>query len=188
MIKLIAKLERQLLNLLQEYPGGIKEYDLLVLLDAQGEPLFPDYRQNNLTLFKSHFLLFHTLYRLREQLWREQRYHLHIHSLDIRLADYHPGNTGLCSKDSLRDYYLNLDNLFKTDAAAVDDMINDFWLQLSGLDKRREALTVLQLIDPVDDLTIRRQYRKLVMQHHPDRGGDGARIKELNIAMDILGR
>lgn len=34
---------------------------------------------------------------------------------------------------------------------------------------------------------IKRAFRKLAMQHHPDRGGDEARFKEIQAAYDVLG-
>lgn len=34
---------------------------------------------------------------------------------------------------------------------------------------------------------IKKRYRKLAMQHHPDKGGDEAKFKEINEAYDVLG-
>jgi len=34
---------------------------------------------------------------------------------------------------------------------------------------------------------IKRAFRKLAMQHHPDRGGDETRFKEIQAAYDVLG-
>ena len=53
---------------------------------------------------------------------------------------------------------------------------------------RDEALAVLGLSDPVDDKTIKATFKKLVMQYHPDRGGDDLKLQELNMAMDLLKR
>jgi curved DNA-binding protein CbpA len=38
----------------------------------------------------------------------------------------------------------------------------------------------------VDDATIKRRYRRLAMRHHPDRGGDGVRLREINAALATL--
>jgi len=37
-----------------------------------------------------------------------------------------------------------------------------------------------------DDDAILRQYRRLAMRHHPDRGGERARLQAINAAMAIL--
>ncbi|NNG14653.1 MAG: DnaJ domain-containing protein, partial [Gammaproteobacteria bacterium] len=44
------------------------------------------------------------------------------------------------------------------------------------------------LDDPVSDADIKQQYRRLAMQHHPDRGGDDATLQKINAAMNILTR
>lgn len=38
----------------------------------------------------------------------------------------------------------------------------------------------------MDDLTIKRHYRRLAMRHHPDRGGDKAQLQIINAAMEAL--
>ncbi len=55
-------------------------------------------------------------------------------------------------------------------------------------DERRDALAELELTDPVDWRAIKSQHRQLAMRHHPDRGGDEARLQAINAAMNVLGR
>ncbi|VAW86545.1 hypothetical protein MNBD_GAMMA18-476, partial [hydrothermal vent metagenome] len=48
------------------------------------------------------------------------------------------------------------------------------------------ALSQLGLKAPVTDEQIRRRYKELVMQHHPDRGGNEQQLQALNQAMAVL--
>jgi DnaJ-domain-containing protein 1 len=57
-------------------------------------------------------------------------------------------------------------------------------------DPFRRALTVLGLTPPVSIDAVRTAYRKLAMQHHPDRGGDAATFSRVtdayHLALNIL--
>lgn len=137
-------------------------------------------------LFHNHFILFHGLYRLRELLWEQQLAHLEISPLSIIYQPYQAGEQSMSQPDPLRDYYLDLSQLMETTSYDVDEMMGRFWVNMQRNEHREDALAVLGLSDPVDDLMIRKSYQKLVMQHHPDRGGDELKIQELNLAMDVL--
>jgi DnaJ-domain-containing protein 1 len=177
-------------EILQQNPGGMREYDLMEALDQRcvegfGETVFA----NHLSMFQSHFVLFHSLYLLRDRLHRDGIAALDIHCLSIRLLPLSHGRGGLPQlRDPLREYYLDLNNMEKMDAAEVDRLLDSFWQRIVAVDRREQALTCLGLVDPVDYDEIRSQYRRLVMQHHPDRGGDHERLQELNDAMRTLER
>ena len=69
----------ELLDLLQgilfDHPEGIKEYDLLMILKEMELPVFHCSRfPGSLALFRSHFMLFHLLYDLRERLYQGPDY------------------------------------------------------------------------------------------------------------------
>ena len=51
---------------------------------------------------------------------------------------------------------------------------------------RDDALRTLGLTDPVHTAVIKKTYRRLVMRHHPDRGGDTQQLQNLNAAMTVL--
>jgi DnaJ-domain-containing protein 1 len=142
--------------------------------------------RDNLTLFQSHFLLFHHLYQLQSQLWANQRGHLDISPLNIQLSDYHAGEINLQQHDALRDYYLDMANLNNTTPEDVDKMLDNFWRRYLSPAERKAALDLLGLEDPVDDQTIKQSYRRLVMQHHPDRGGETERLQSLNEVIRVL--
>ncbi|MBE2293386.1 MAG: J domain-containing protein, partial [Phycisphaerales bacterium] len=52
--------------------------------------------------------------------------------------------------------------------------------------RRQAALATLELCDPVDGVMIKQQYRRLAMRYHPDRGGDGQHLCEINAALAVL--
>ncbi len=164
------------------------EHELLRRLEAAGHPEFDRRRlADPLGLFRTHFLLFHCLYRLRERLAAAGEASLEIHCLRIRLGPPEGrGDTLPGGHDPLRDFYLDLGHLRSTDADAVRALLEGFWREAARREARAEALAVLGLEDPVDDATIRDRYRRLARLHHPDRGGDGARLREINAAMDRL--
>ena len=182
------RIEALVLELLAAHPAGLSEYELFKGLDRKGlegfaDPVFHD----PLALFRSHFLLFHVLYRLADRLVREDSGRLAISPLCVRLHPGRAATTGAVDRpDPLRSYYLDLENLSATDAAQVNAMLGRFWARLDEPSQRAEALAVLGLEEPVDEPTIRRRYRRLVMEHHPDRGGDKERLQALNAAMATL--
>lgn len=184
----IARLGALLWDILQANPDGLSEYELMKALRLHGEAQFETASfRNSLSLFRAHFLLFHSLYRLRQDLWRGQRAHLEISALNIRVLPFRQTySTELSAHDPLRDYYMDLSNLEETSAADVEALLEAFWSRLCCNDQRREALDVMGLEDPVDDKAIKQRYRKLVMQHHPDRGGSKERLQDIHGAMAIL--
>ncbi|MEN8168771.1 MAG: DNA-J related domain-containing protein [Pseudomonadota bacterium] len=182
-------LEQACLALLSQHPDGISEFQLLKSLRDEEYRLFPKLEpDDHLGLFQSHFLLFHTLYRLRDRLHAEQRAVLRISALLIELCDYQAGEAVLCEADPLRDYYIDLTNLDVIGEADVVALLADFWrrMQLGEPQQLAIALSVLELDEAADFEQVKRQYRRLVMRHHPDRGGDTAKMHSLNEALDVL--
>ncbi len=177
-----------LLGLLERHPGGVSEYELFNQLSALS---FPDYeepaRRPALGLFRAHFALFHALYRLRDRLWDERRAQLDISTLCIQLSAYRAQQSDLPSRrDPLRDYYLDARHLRNTSADDVEQLLGKFWRRFGAGDRREYALNALGLNDPVDDATIKQTWRRLAMQHHPDRGGSAQRLQEINAALTAL--
>lgn len=177
-------------EILCEHPAGMREYDLMGALERRcvagfGAAAFADH----LSMFQSHFLLFHCLYALRDRLHAQGSAGLDIHCLSIRLWPFKECNGGLPQQhDPLRDYYLDLGNLNKTDAVEVDRLLNSFWHRFIAMDERQLALQRLGLSDPVAYSDIKSRYRRLVMEHHPDRGGAHEKLQLINEAMRTLDR
>lgn len=188
-----------LLDILSLHPEGLSEYDLLQRLRQDTPPapgmaaadtgveLGPGRFDDNHSLFRTHFLLFHHLYQLRDRLIGQQAGDLEIHTLCIRWLPPHGGNAQqLGQPDPLRAYYLDLSNLTDTTREDVDAMLGRFWSRFSRDERRQEALATLDLQEGADADAIRAQYRRLAMRHHPDRGGDAGRLQAINAAMAIL--
>ncbi len=180
----------KLQRVLRAHPAGISEFGLIKWLEADGQAGFDkDCLRTNLSLFQTHFLLFHSLYLLRDELSARGDARLDISALCIQLIPLtHTSPSAIDRHDPLRAYYLDLDNLENTPDHEVDALLNTFWEHFIGDDERRQALSVLELQDPVDWPIIKARHRRLAMQHHPDRGGDKARLQAINAAMDRLTR
>lgn len=187
---LVQALADRLHGILCARPEGLSEHELMVLLQESGQPLFDaGVFRDRLALFRAHFLLFHTLYVLSDTLVAAGRGRLRIDPLAIVLQRAAEGGGGaLAWTDPLRAYYLDLDNLERTTAADVEAMLGHFWSRLYADDHRHQALATFALRHPVDYAAIRRRYRQLVKEHHPDRGGDTATLQRINDAMAILTR
>ena len=189
MENLIQQLQVQLQETLLAFPTGIREFDLIRHLCNRGDNLLQeDPFRDELSLFQTHFLLFHVLYRLQQTLTATKTSRVEISSLHIQLSPYvEPTAMTLETHDPLQEYYLNLDNLKTTSEQDVQDLLESFWKKFAGLERRQAALVILELEDPVSTDDIRQQYRRLAMKHHPDRGGDKIAFQEIAMAGKWLG-
>ncbi len=189
-INLDDNFHNHVLEILQHHPLGLSEYELFNILAKSGKSDFDRSAwQSEHALFCQHFLLFHALYRLRELLHEQQRGCLEISALRICLSEWQSSTQTLPTDvDPLRDFYLDITQLEKISADDVQEMLGGFWLHFHNNECRRTALAVLGLIDPVNDNDIKQRYRRLAMQHHPDRGGDESMLQDINAAMSILTR
>lgn len=189
----VADLEAQLLVLLGENPVGLSEHELLKRL-RKANPLFADFdARQPLSLFRGHFLLFHALYRLRTRLSRERSGRLVIDPLRIVLEPVGPADVAQAgvflvpsNSGDLSGWYTDLGRWQATTAAEVVELLRQFHVARRANGRRQAALAELGLRDPVDDAAIKRRYRHLAMRHHPDRGGDGQRLREINAAFAVL--
>ncbi|WP_018994618.1 DNA-J related domain-containing protein [Thioalkalivibrio sp. ALJ2] len=183
-----ALLER-VLEALRGHPCGCTEHELIAQLrDLEVEPFAAARLQEPLSLFQTHFVLFHCLYRLRDMLAGQGEW-LRIHCLGIGIEPLQAADMGSdlpARGDPLRAYYLDLTRLEGMDAAAVEALLGEFWAHLARDERREQALEVLGLEDPVDAAAIRQQYRRLAQRHHPDRGGDTAVLQRINAARWVL--
>ena len=191
---LLDSLNAALPMLLSENPEGISEFELIRTLS---QPPFSLFRKgclsDSLSLFRVHFVLFHVLYSLRDQYHATARGTLEISAMRIRQLPYAAGIPGLAFSDPLREYYLDWQNFEQTGQEDVDSLLESFWkgfatgrtLNTADLEK---ACATLELTPAADYAEIKRQYRKLAMKHHPDRGGNSEKLKEINGAMLILSK
>ena len=172
---------------LHRHPEGISEHELICVLRGVGKleaPAGP--RALPHELFRSHFLVFHALYSLRDRWWQAREAHLEISPLKIQRLPYAVGERALGSHDGLREYYLDMANLDATSVEDVNRLIASFQARLQRHDRRADALAELGLQDPIEDEAIKEAWRRLAMEHHPDRGGDADRLQAINAAVAIL--
>lgn len=185
-------LAQQLHRLLREAPAGISEYQLIQQLKDRHCTHIPNLPlTDKLVLFRTHFLVFNALYRLRDQLLAEQAAFLQISPLCVQLLPYQAGSSEVSEHDPLRDYYLDMSQLSSTDEEAVEKLLASFWTRMQGGEEKRAALELFELTDDaqvLDFSVIKHRYRQLVSIHHPDRGGSTSRLQSINKAMEILER
>lgn len=183
-----------ILAILKKSPNGISEFDILKTL----KDLLPAFNQladdNNLQLFRQHFLIMNALYQLQTSLWQDENLVLDITATRITL--FSASQVKLSDNTHLSDsvdaklaaYYLDWDEYEKTDADEVSRLLNSFFkgISLAGSD-RDSALKTLEIdAENPTKTDIKQQYRKLAQQHHPDRGGDQDRFIDLRQAYEYL--
>ena len=185
----LPSLARLVADILQQHPQGLSEYELLgKLRELDALPDETLTATSHLELFQVHFLLFHVLYQLRDEYWKQQKAHLEISPLKIQFLPYRKATTDLSEADPVKEYYQDLSNLEQTDSDDVIELLSRFWMRMEGGEQRRQALQTLGLDDGADFATIKKRYRELAMQHHPDRGGEAGKLQEMNAAMAWLAK
>lgn len=196
-------LAEHVFRLLQALPEGCSEYQLIQQLRDRGDPRLPNLPLlDPLVLFRTHFIVFNALYRLRDRLWQERSHHLCISALQLQLQPYELAADQPAEPDPLRGYYLDMRNLSDTGKDEVECLLDSFWNRMYGYrngnpnaadnpENRLAALEVFELQEDASELDftgIKRRYRELVSVHHPDRGGSTSRLQSINLAMEILER
>ena len=175
-----------LLALLRQASGSYKVHELLAELRRQEliPPLPGDERQQ---LFRLNFLIMNALYQLQAEL-HDEGWWLLISTLDIRIAPLAPRNTAsaLAQGEALRSYYLDWQVFWQTDREEVEALLGSFWRACERDEHRAEALTLFALLAGAGPNAIRRRWRELALQHHPDRGGDADTFIRLRWAWEHL--
>ncbi|RTE87546.1 MULTISPECIES: DNA-J related domain-containing protein [Gammaproteobacteria] len=173
--------------------GSLKEFELIQKLQSPPyEILSKKALHGELSLFQTHFLVFHCLYKIRQQWRKEQFLDLNIDALDIRLMPYDAGQSGLVVEDKLEKYYLDWDEWEKTTQADVESLLNQFW---SGfIEESRppsvskdDALVTLSLEAlPSKKSELKDAYRRAIHRTHPDKGGSAEEAQAVQLAYESL--
>ena len=192
----VTRLFDSIVEILEAHPEGLTEYELIQELshagptspdgDDPGSVLGNEMRAGDLQLFRSHFFLFHVLYRLRDHLLARKRYVLSIFCLEIRLFPYREASGGIAEADPMREYYLDLRNMEDMDESEVRKMLEGFFARLESYSRMEEDLAALDLRPGAAPDTVKRRYRHLALRHHPDRGGDAQVFRKISEAMSRL--
>ena len=182
---------------------------------------FPDMEIGSaspLDLYRSHFALFHLLYRLQEEFYPEGLY-LHVHFMRIFLAEYpasgkcryylddtgqfcgagcegendycpfHRKRVGESALEALsvKYFYLDRDNFDRLDEKTAEAFLQGAWELLTRYGDYEKSLAVLGISGNPDLPTVKRNFRRLAMEHHPDRGAEShRRFNEINRAYRLL--
>ncbi|UCM44725.1 DNA-J related domain-containing protein [Aeromonas dhakensis] len=174
-----------LLALLRQASGSYKVHELLAELRRQEfiPPLPGDEQQ----LFRLNFLIMNALYQLQAEL-HDEGWWLLISTLDIRIEPLAPRNTAsaLARGEALRSYYLDWQVFWQTDREEVEALLGSFWRAYARDEHRAEALILFALPAGAGPDAIRRRWRELALQHHPDRGGDADTFIRLRWAWEHL--
>ncbi len=160
--------------------------ELIQYLEKNGYNL--DESSGNLGLFQKNFAIKNALYDLQEGLVAEGFY-LEITPLKTTLLPLtHTGRQQLSSTGelNLRAFYGDWKNCEEATEESVSQLLQGFWERFISEDKRPEAFDVLGLEADAGDDEIKQRYRKLVAEHHPDKGGDSIRFMEIREAYEIL--
>lgn len=181
---------------------ALKEYDLMKHLVTQGFLQFTPSLEP-LALFRSHFLLFHLLYRLQDK-WRSEGVgQLVIHTLEINLLPLHDNLQqtafALTENDEIKRYYLDYQTFLTTQEQDVIDLITQFWQSFGtqptfptsvseqAMTDAKHCLNITQpLTEETANLVIIQQFRKLSQKHHPDKGGDAETFHAICQAKELL--
>ena len=183
----LSLLQDMIAAYLNQHPG-CSEHDLISWLKAPEQAYFDaNALSDSQMLFRTHFLVMHCLYRLREQWLGDEHCWLEISPLSINKLLLTDGASGsaMTGTDSLAAYYLNLEEL-STSQEDVDVMLQNFWQKLLLPQSQPDDLATLELDESADEKTIRTQYRRLAMTHHPDKGGDSERFQRITAAYQRL--
>ena len=196
-----------LLDVLSTYKNkfetGISEFELISQLKKPPYQIFNERALNDsMALFTTHFVLFHALYRLREQ-WRNlQVGELDIHTTNIVLRPQmtvasqseHGCFQVLDEHDALALYYLNWDNLKNTGEADIDALLNSFWERMldapqgetKDVISRCHRILNLSPNEHVSYSILKANYRRRLSKVHPDKGGSQKEAQEVIMAYQKL--
>jgi hypothetical protein len=185
---------------------GLSEYEIINLLKEPPDAIFSaDALSDSLVLFQTHFILFHTLYKLRNE-WRSSKVgELSIVTTNIKLTLFdaekshsHKKEESIENVEPLAEYYLNWKNFSNTHKKDVESLLNDFWNSMAqdypnshySTKEIKEAMVELELgSTPVEDLctgSIKTQYHRLQHQFHPDKGGSHEKAQRIAHAYKVL--
>jgi hypothetical protein len=169
---------------------------------------------NNRELYEKHFLLFHSLYMIKKT-WGYQGYYLYLHPLRIRLlkigkgCSYYYADSGeFCDEPLINGVCPFHHDTVKTSFPEYDclegfygDLSNIEWDQFQNIEKIRKgilfysfrmsevkkALIFMGFSGIPSGFEIRKRYRELAGQYHPDRsGGNIEKMKTLNEGYALL--
>lgn len=168
----------------------------------------------DLSLFHRHFLLYRRLWLFDDELRTTTGHRLWIRGirstlvapppvgrcghLDTETGRYcltetpgelcpqHDTTNGLPAPDSMKSYYLDWKNLEEMTEEGLKDLIDGFFRWMGRQKETGAALETLGLPPDATPGAVKARWRKLSLEHHPDRGGDPALFQKLSAAWAVL--
>ena len=191
-VPVLALLQNQLAAIIQRQSseaGAIEEASLLRQLGLKLQTEAPV--SADMALFQQHFVLYHLLYRLQQEWLAQQQGYLHIPLARIQLQPHQ--DSSLSEDDcSRRDYYLNWQHFYAMTEQMLDEQLSAFWQQVAGRSQPgtrlsySQAIAILGLPERFSIHELKRAYRSLALQQHPDRGGSEREFILLTEAYQLL--
>lgn len=178
---------------------SLSEFELIQRLQTEPYSIFNDeVLKDDLSLFQTHFVLQNALYRLRDRGIETRTFDLDI--LPTKIQMYPVENSTNYTEvnqykgpetEKLRAYYLDWKNFEDTDQQAVEQLLESFWQKLGNYYTYSQqdieyALVELELSAIPSQHDLKKQYKKLSLIHHPDKGGDVQTFKQLNKHYQIV--
>ena len=186
-------LENSLREILAAESEGLSEYQLIQILQAPPySVLDKNVLAEPLSLFQCHFVLFHSLYQIRAEYLRAQQYDVLIQANHIQRLPYVAGKAGIGAIDKLQHYYLDWENFSTTQADDVELLLTQFWRKMAGLNSQPDLDEIYQAYCefglPVDSPlnAVKREYRRLLHLHHPDKGGNTMQTQHIDKQFRLL--
>lgn len=156
----------------------LSEFDLIKLLEQH--KLLPETNASaELALFQKHFIVRNALYRWREELSASgETLEIGLSEIELRTLTEARANLPDANgpPESLAEFYLDWQNFESHGEGEVEDLLSAFWrdfarYQTVATEEVEQALAVLGLALPVSVDQLKKQFKKLAHQQHPDRGG-----------------
>lgn len=110
-------------------------------------------------------------------------------STDEQYCSFHAGLIGdrALNELSVKYFYADSENFYKLDEDTVTAFLNGTWEILAHYDRYTESFKVLGLTESADLPMIKRAFKRLARQYHPDLGGQShERFLEINNAYQFL--
>lgn len=172
--------------------GETQELALIKLLQQPPYQLFEsDALHSDLNLFQTHFLLYHSLYLLRDKWLTEQYAVIDIQLSKIFVYPYENRPVDLPAvDDQLRNYYSDLSNV-DISQRDVEKLLRSFWekfLKAGSLNDEKvvAAYEHLELSKTCTDQVLKKRIKALSLIHHPDKGGEQAIFRSYIEAYEVI--
>lgn len=139
-------------------------------------------------LFSAHFLIRHVLYKLQTRYLNEKSFLLELGMSEIKRTPYVAGTNALSEHDAVREYYLDIKHYLETSEDDVNDLLKGFWEKYLAYESKDSDFETLGLSPDSSHDEVKKRFRALAQQHHPDKGGDANHFHAIKQAKENLDR